>query len=315
MEDDDVLSRMHSRSNHQRSDHSSYTPRGRDYPPHGDSYRQPASYDADSSTHHDWHGVEPSRGGRDQYYAQGDSYGRSSRDEYEAADWVPRSSSNRYASSGRDWNGDWDRSYSKTSYVPPADNGWSAPPSYDQPGHNGFDTWSREEPRESRSGQAHDRDSYGWHRDDHRDSGWETRPRAKDREQGQRSWTERDRRGGASSLSHEDRSWEPAASWQQKRRDGGAGGDSYTSGNNQRYQNGRGGSNHDGRSGGVSNYQQQKKGQKKKKARYGHKQQPSRDEEPAGGPVNKCVERFGGLELLLNVAFLQLDQTRYRYQA
>jgi hypothetical protein len=217
----------------------------------------------------DWPEPEPARA-HDPYHGT-EAY-RQPRDEYPAEAWPH--AQGRYPAAGREWR---EGTYVKAAYP---DGAWPAASSSSSNHYEprGYDERPPDDFRGGRAdarGYGHDRDAYAQHRDEQRDSGWASRKRGSDRNHGARQWggEPRNDAGPPSALpSAEDRSWQPAPSWQATRR----GNDTQ----NSRYQGGRGGN--------MNAYPNQKKSGKKKKNKNNRPPQ-GREHDEEGGAVNKCV--------------------------
>ncbi|GBE87337.1 Pkinase-domain-containing protein [Sparassis crispa] len=192
----------------------------------------------------DWRTADPLHDRYGYSSSTKDNYGSSSRDDHDTSDQreadsrATRGSSDVHAP-GRSWDG-YSQDYPPPSH--PESSSW-APSRYDR--SNGYDQWpegksmSGHHRERGRSRYSDDRQSEGWVRDDRRegggwrrDSGWEQQ-QAEDQP---RPWEESSRplSGPLSENSRrEDRSWEPAASWQSNPRTGTQGQRSYNYNRNQ----------------------------------------------------------------------------------
>src|ERR1700722_8117022 len=214
---------------------------------HADSYRTSTSSrstydmsrDASSSRNHheadDWRPNPSSHSSRERYsYSSKDSYRRSSRDGYDVEDsredgWGDQTASRRhYVPSSREWSHRYDHGHRTSSY--PESSSWSASASFDNR-TSSKDQWTMESNRRSVDEHTHSRPGVGdilsekvsaWRRDGRkkgdrawtRDSGWEPP------HDGRKNWEEgRGRTGVEPEDSTNDRSWEPAPSWQHSSRD------------------------------------------------------------------------------------------------
>jgi hypothetical protein len=228
------------------------------YRPTTSSARATYMTETSSSRHHDeWRPVDPSYSSHERYgyVHSNDVYPRNSRDEYDVLEsrdsdgWRDRSAGDtHYANAGRGWEPRYDHGHS-TSYSESAS--WTPVVTYDDRG-SGHDHWI---PEDSRGGPSDERSHIrlnveenrgerempGWRRnarkdgrktggkDERRggdpstwrsDSGWESR-RSENRSQAVIEPVEK------ITISHDDsrpsvddRSWEPAPSWQPQKRSG-----------------------------------------------------------------------------------------------
>lgn len=230
----DPYSRPHQFSHHTKSYRASSTTM---------STRAPydANREASSSRSHrdsmDWRAGDDSHASPDRYsYSSSkDTYNRGGRDDYDTAEskdfetWAARPSGDSHSTSRPEWTQRYDQNYSSTS--------WNAPVAYEN--RSTHDQWPEDDhsrppdERDSRlalEDRPVDRGASGWHRDERRetkgqnwrrDSGWDTR-RVENRNKIRnepRQWNNASHADSHHSHhSVDDRSWEPAPTWQPSNR-------------------------------------------------------------------------------------------------